>query len=487
MQTITGYLYYPDSLIQNGDLTYFMARTEDSRKRYFGVLGSAAGFEGGVDTGTGAHIYPLTPENARVLRSRLPGLNPQPLGVQASAGFGDRLGLATPGHALAAKESAARGERIAPIFAQQSVRENARTHRTPQQVMDDAMWGVFQAGWREPWGADADHLKTPADLDSFFDAGFTFFTIDPGDYVDNEAHTAPTAALEEKMRGLPWEQLRSSEQDLSDHYLNQVFQVEDLRLTFDETSLMRAAAKYGKAIAHSLMMANHLAARAGTQQPDLEVSVDETETPTSVEEHYFIAAELRRLGVRWTSLAPRFIGRFEKGVDYLGDLDAFEASYRQHAAIARHFGYRLSLHSGSDKFSIYAIAARHSEGLVHLKTAGTSYLEALRVVAQVNPAAFREMTALAIQRYEIDKTSYHVSADLAKVPPPGSLDDEALPGLLDQFDARQIFHVTFGITLEQFGPDLVKILQSNEDTYIAGLAVHFKKHLEPLAVPARRG
>src|SRR5512139_462452 len=103
-----------------------------------------------------------------------------PLHLTSSFGFGDRLGLATPGHI-----EAVRGTAIAPIFAQQSVRENSRTGRTPQQVLDEAMWGAFQEGWREPWGADADHLKTTGDVDTFVAAGYTFFTVDPGECVDN--------------------------------------------------------------------------------------------------------------------------------------------------------------------------------------------------------------------------------------------------------------------------------------------------------------
>ena len=111
----------------------------------------------------------------------------------------------------------------------------------------------------------------------------------------------------------------------------------------------------------------------------MEVSVDETDTPTSQAEHVFIANELRRLGVRWVSLAPRYVGRFEKGVDYIGDLATFEEDFGGHAVIARAMGpYKLSLHTGSDKFSIYGIAAGLTNGLLHLKTAGTTYLEELR-------------------------------------------------------------------------------------------------------------
>jgi len=130
---------------------------------------------------------PRTPHNAAALRNCLPWLQPQPHGLRTSAGMGDRLGLATPGHVRAV---VATGSQVAPIFAQQSIREMARTGRTPQQVMDDATWGIFGEGWRGVVGADADHLKTPEDIDACLAAGFTFFTIDPGAQVNNAAESA---------------------------------------------------------------------------------------------------------------------------------------------------------------------------------------------------------------------------------------------------------------------------------------------------------
>lgn len=492
MKTITGFVYYPDSLVEHEGTTYFLARSEGTGVKALGVTGDASGFYGGEEAAgggpAGARLFPLTAENAAALRERLPWLRPQPLGLRASAGFGDRLGLATPGHVRALNALPAGSDAIAPIFAQQSVRENARTHRTPQQVMDDAMWGVFQSGWRRPWGADADHLKTTADVDAFHAAGFTFFTIDPGDHVDNAAQQDSLAALRQKAAALPWDPLNTTLDETIRRYQGRTFQVEDFSITIDETTLLRALAKYGRAILHAAQMAAHLAERAGNQAGwELEVSVDETAIPTSMEEHFLIASELRRLGVAWISLAPRFVGSFEKGVDYIGDLAEFEASFARHAAVARYFGaYRLSLHSGSDKFSIYPIAARLTRGLVHLKTAGTSYLEALRVAAQLDPELFRQILRLAIQRYETDRASYHVSASLAKVPDPAQTPDEALPGLLDQFDARQVFHVTFGAALEQYGEALMGILRAGEDAYYQALAAHFRRHLEPLLVGQAR-
>ena len=86
---------------------------------------------------------------------------------------------------------------------------------------------------------------------------------------------------------------------------------------------------------------------------DYEISIDETETVTSPLRTFFVANELTLAGVEVTSLAPRFCGEFQKGIDYIGDVEQFERELREHALIAEHFGYKLSIHSGSDKFKVF--------------------------------------------------------------------------------------------------------------------------------------
>ncbi len=464
---------YESSVIRRDGNLYSLERDPATGEKWLTVQGAHTGFTGTPHDGT--LRCPLTPENAAALRVRLPWLSPVALGPRTSAGFGDRLGQATPGHVQAALETG-----IGPIFAQQSVRENARTMRTPQQVLDDAMWGVFQAGWCETWGADADHLKTQDVIAPFVAAGYSFFTVDPGDHVDNEAHTDPMLFLRAKTNALPWAELDSSRADLEARFLGKTFNLGDVVIVFDETALFRAAAKYGKALAHIVSMYRALKAHIGSRPFDFEVSVDETDTPTATHEHFFLAAEMRRLGVEWVSLAPRFVGRFEKGVDYIGDLTALDRCLAGHAAVLRHFGgYKLSLHSGSDKFAVYPIAAHHAEGLVHLKTAGTSYLEALRAWAEIDPAGFREILDFSRECYETDRATYHVSAELAKVPAARELTDAVLPDLLDQFDARQVLHVTYGSVLDRYGDRLHALLRAHEDHYYALLKQHFARHLEP--------
>jgi hypothetical protein len=209
---------------------------------------------------------------------------------------------------------------------------------------------------------------------------------------------------------------------------------------------------------------------------DFEVSVDETDSPTTPLEHFFIVNELLRNGVKFTSLAPRFIGRFEKGVDYIGDLNALDVELAKHAAVTAHFGtYKLSLHSGSDKFSVYPLLVKHWGERIHVKTAGTSYLEALRVLAKCEPDLFLKIYSLGCERYETDKKTYHVSADLKQLPTTNDL-----PSLLDDFHAREVLHVTFGSALMQFGQALKDALARHEDAYYEGLKTHFGRHLSLL-------
>ena len=383
-----------------------------------------------------------------------------PLDLTPSFGFGDRLGLATPGHIAAVK-----GTKFAPIFAQQSVRENTRTGRTPQQVMDDARRAVDAAGWDAPWGADADHLKTVEDIPPFVEAGYTFYTVDPGGYVDNAADTDPPDALHQKIGDFHWE-------ELSALYLNR--NGDQPWGQFAKDSLLRAVAKYGRAIRHASVMFNHLSQMK--DEFDFEVSVDETDAPTTPLEHFFIVSELTRLGVRFTSLAPRFIGRFEKGVDYIGSVDALDAELAKHAAVTAHFGnYKLSLHSGSDKFSVYPLLVKHWGERLHVKTAGTSYLEALRVLAEHEPDLFMKIYSLGRERYETDRRTYHVSAKLEMLPKEGDL-----PSLLDDFHAREVLHVTFGSALAQFGAQIKSALVKHADAYRVGIEKHFAKHLRLL-------
>jgi len=470
---------YSDSIIIQSETIYGLAKLTASGEKRLLVQGDVNGFTGAERDESLA--YRLTAENAAELRGRLPWLNPVPLGRQTSFGFGDRLGSATPGH-IASLRAAMQNKPIAPIFAQQSVRENTRTGRTPQEVLDDAMWGVFQEGWREPWGADADHVKEVADLTPFVAAGYTFYTIDPSDYVDNDAQTDGLETLQQKASRLSWEKLGSSYETMMTLYCAEPLSLDDLTLIFNEETFLQALVKYGRAILHTADIATALDEQMAGQGYDLEMSVDETDTPTSIHEHYFIANELHLRGIPVVSLAPRFVGKFQKGVDYMGDVDEFETELVKHMAILHHFNsYKISVHTGSDKFSIYGIINDHAQGYAHVKTAGTSYLEALRVIGRQNPPLFRKMLDLAHQRFQKERKTYYLDCQPDEVPISEQLTDDQLPDLLEQFDSRQLLHVTFGSILDVYGDDLHAFITDYEGNYRAGLERHFARHLRPFS------
>jgi tagaturonate epimerase len=330
-------------------------------------------------------IGAMNAANLDSLRDLLPWLRPRPLGPSTSAGFGDRLGLATPGHVS----------------------------------------------------------KSTEDVDACVAAGYTFFTFDPGEYVDDGAEAASASALRAALEDLPWQDLEDLPADMKRRYLDEAFEAEGHEVSFDNVSLARAAFKYGAAVAHVARLYRHLQAVMGEEDFEVEVSVDETESPTTHAQHFYVASELRRLGIRWVSLAPRYVGRFEKGVDYLGDVAGLEEDIEVHAAIARTVSpdapYKLSLHSGSDKFSVYPAFVRQTRGLAHLKTAGTSYLVALRTVAALHPDLFREIYDFSRGRYEEDRATYQVSASLERAVRTRDMPDGELPALLERFDERASF------------------------------------------------
>lgn len=412
------------------------------------------------------------------------------LGLQPSFGFGDRIGTATPGHVAAMQES---GQGIAAIYPQQSIREMTRTNRTPQQVMDDALQGAAAAGWEGPIGGDADHLKTDQDVVVTAEAGFTFFTIDPSDHVDAAADDYDLDTLREKFTAI------ETRIDWLDQYRGEsVSLASGTKFEFTSEILQRAAVKYGAAIHHALQIADRIRAACNrlSQDYEIELSVDETEQPTTLAEHYIIADQCLRHRMKLVSLAPRFIGEFEKGVDYQGDVNHLEDSLRDHAAIAELLGpYKLSLHSGSDKLSMYSALARATAGRFHVKTAGTSYLEALRVVARHDQALFRRIVEFSRQHYPRDKATYHVSATVKGSPPSTEVTDigeveklylerwsDVPRGMGFTVPGRQILHCTFGsvLTDPELGGAFKRCLDANQDTYTEVLQEHFSRHLEAL-------
>ena len=471
---------YSESQVSYQGATYWLERSADGVKRLVAVGDDESvfrGFAGTTESSDGKVrlVAETTPENALALRSALPWLQPSRFGLHTSAGFGDRLGLATPGHVRALK---AVGAAINPVFAQQSIREMGRCHRTPRNVVDDATWGAFQAGWTKPVGGDADHLEQLEDIDDTAAAGFVFYTLDPKAEVDPEAEHADAAAIQRKVEALDWAGLDSDLTTFTKTYVGRRIDLEREAIELDEESVLRAMAKYGPSLAHAMAMYRRLMEKG--IDCEVEFAVDETDYPTKPAEHIVVVSELQRLGMDFVSFAPRFVGRFEKGVEYIGDIDELQRDFEIHAEIARALGpYKLSLHSGSDKYSTYPLIAEATKGVVHLKTAGTSWAEALRVIANNDPDLMREVLALALDSFEANRKSYHLSCDPTRIPTDPT--DDEVARLMDVVDSRQVLHVGYGAILEEFGPRLYQVWNANEEEHYQIIADHFVKHLAPFA------
>ena len=456
-----------------------------------GVLPPAgiAGETGALGPGS-LVIAAATPATAAALRRLVPWLRPRPVGSVTSMGLGDRLGMATPGHVAALRASPG----VAPVLAQQSARELGRMGRTFGDVVDAATFGAMASGWREGYGADGDHLKTIEQLAAALAAGCTMVTADPIDLVPDLPADAPRDALAAAFERVPWAALEDDPKAFAARY-PETLALDGKPLSLPREALASAAARFGAAVVQVFTMYRHLLDEPGGRDVEFEVAVDEIRHATTGIDHVYLATELHRLGVRWVSFAPRFVGRFEKGIDYIGDTVAYEADVALHAAIARALGpYKLSVHSGSDKFSIYESTVRETRGLVHLKTSGTSYLEALHALALAEPDLLRRVWRVALDSYTKARASYYVSANGMEEENAADLPDADLVRLFDDPNTREILHVSFGAVLGgsaggqpgqdtgQLAHDVRQAVWAHRVDYWARLARHIERHLAPFSM-----
>ncbi|MCL5289611.1 MAG: tagaturonate epimerase family protein [Firmicutes bacterium] len=479
------YGIYPESIHLRDGCYLFMVKTDKYTKKL--VLLNTDNW-GGYNAFQGEEIAneevkfklaPLNHENACTLRRWWPFTAPVSCGSRdVSLGLGDRLGIASPGHLRIIKKT-----HIRPVLAQQSVRELNLTGRNFREVIDAATWAVFQENYQQGFGADGDHLKRKEEIREALDAGVTMITLDCSEWIDNSILAATDYEVKGALQKLP----HNKQKELENLYLCRKFMIGEHEITFDTANLHKIILVYGKAL-DFIKEVYHEIIVAGKRDMDFEVSIDETTTSTSPEAHFFVAAELKRAGVEVTSLAPRFCGEFQKGIDYVGDVIQFEKELKVHAAIADRFGYKLSIHSGSDKFKVFPLIGSCTRSNLHLKTAGTSWLEALKVIARYSPGLFREIYKYAQAHLEEARQYYIITIDSGKIVPVDNCKDEELEGLLGNNDIRQMLHITYGIILSTrnesgkflFRDGIYKILHEREEEYYQALETHIGRHIAAL-------
>jgi hypothetical protein len=471
---VKGTIYW-NSLTRHGNSTLFVAKDGGVKSLYVCGAGEAFDkFEGDVVPLPGGLVKrcPLSNANAKTVLALFPFTRPvNHKGRPLTIGLGDRLGLASAGHIRAVRALG-----VFPVLAQQSIRELNLTGRTYDDVISAAVWAVFREGYRDGWGADGDHLKTYEEVAMALGCGVTMITLDCSEHIRNDIAVMPEAEAE-----ILYDELDIDEKTrLESTYAGKVFPLDgDTEIQITSRQLKKIALVYGGAIRHTIDIYDKLIAGKNI---DFEMSVDETLSATSPEAHYFVANELLKAGVEIVSLAPRFCGEFQKGVDYIGDTVVFEKEFLLHAKIAKKLGYKLSIHSGSDKFSVFPIVYKETACNIHIKTAGTNWLEALRVIARYEPLLFRRILEFALVNLSEAKKYYVITENTANIPVDAS--DADLPSLLDNNDARQVLHVTYGLVLSakasggvSYKELIYAALNKYEEEYCAALEKHIGRHL----------
>jgi hypothetical protein len=433
----------------------------------------------GLSQGIEWKLCDLTHENRLVLNKYFDFTVPKAFGKNiATMGLGDRLGLASPGHIKAVQ-----GKDIKPILCQQSIRELSLTERTYEDVLDSACFAVFQEGYRNGFGADGDHLKEEKHIEMALNLGFTMITLDCSEKIDNNIVMLNYDELNEKYNQID----ESTRNYFEEKYLDKTFILVDTVIFFDKEKLMQNVLVYNQAIEFiDSIYKKYIKGKESSI--DFEISIDETSTPTAPHAHYFVAKELSDNGININSMAPRFCGEFQKGIDYIGSLGNFEDEFIIHSSIADFFGYKLSIHSGSDKFSVFPIIGKLAKGRYHVKTAGTNWLEAVRVIAKVNPELYKRMHSYALEHFDEAKVYYHVTTDLSKIQPIEGFKDSELVQYMEDNNARQLMHITYGLLLTarlkndklMFRDEIYKTLIDNEETYEMSLINHIGKHIKLL-------
>ncbi|HPO91191.1 MAG TPA: tagaturonate epimerase family protein, partial [Victivallales bacterium] len=431
------------------------------------------------DAGFFALKCPLSNENAIKIRQLFAWTSPVSLKKKKTTmGFGDRLGRATLGHISAIKKF-----EISPVLAQQSMRELSLTGRTYTDVLDDVTFMVFQSDFREDFGADGDHLKNIEDIDSALNAGFTMITLDLSDAMKPKYSLCSDSEVENEFEKLPFE----VKERIKETYFNRNVITTSFNFNISKIKAKRNALIYYDAIELACRHAKYIRKRKN-ENVDIEISIDETTTPTDIEDHFFIVNELIAKNIDFVSIAPRFVGEFQKAIDYIGNTKKFKEDFHKHAELARHYGtYKISIHSGSDKFSVFPIIGELTKNKFHLKTAGTSWLEALKVIAIENPSLYRVIHKKAINSFDEAKKFYHVTTDILKITDIDSLPDQSLPDYLNFNESRQLLHITYGAILndKNIRSDFFQTLDENEKLYIQKLDEHFTKHLSELGIKRR--
>jgi len=388
-----------------------------------------------------------------------------------SFGIGDRFahqGEAQLKAIIKAKET---GIDIVPVW-NKSNREHQIIHSSPADTKNEADAAVRRLQWDDPYYVDADHINLKT-VDSFLDHS-DFFTLDVADYIGSDV----------------------SENEINE-FLQQaepfkgMLEIPGIPDPFavtgeDQTSIAKS---FLGAIREAASIYKHISLKKGGDNFIAEVSMDEVENPQTPVELFFILLMIKQYGIPAQTIAPKFTGRFNKGVDYVGDVDQFRKEFEQDLLVIDHaiktFGLpenlKLSVHSGSDKFTIYPIMGelikKHDKG-IHIKTAGTTWLEEVIGLAMAGGEALQMTKTIYSRAYERQEElcgpyATVIDIDPATLPSPDEVNQwdgekfantlRHIPGHPDYHNGfRQLIHVGYKVAAEMEN-DFLSQLRQNSD------------------------
>jgi tagaturonate epimerase len=406
-----------------------------------------------------------------------------------SLGVGDRFAHQAKAQLQACVLAAARGAAVVPVW-NKSNREHGIVGSEPSSVRDAADAAVHELGWKRPYHVDADHINLGT-VDRFLEPS-DFYTLDVASEI---GRPAPPADLDAFVAHHPELVGRLSIPGIAD--------------PFETTpaSIAAIARKYLFAVLEAGRIYRHIEGRKGAGSFITEVSMDETDEPQTPPQLLVILAAIADEKIPIQTIAPKFTGRFNKGVDYAGDLARFEKEFADDLAViafaARQYplpaNLKLSVHSGSDKFSIYGPMrrglARFGAG-VHIKTAGTTWLEELIGLAEAGGEGLALARHVYAEAYEhrrelCEPYAAVIDIDDSRLPPPAEVcnwtpeqytsalrHDQSNPGFNP--DLRQLLHVGYKVAAKM-GSRYLRMLEECEESISRNVTGNlFERHIRPL-------
>lgn len=423
-----------------------------------------------------------------VLQPSSSSLKPLSL-AKYSFGVGDRFAHQARPQLRACMMLAEQGIDIVPVW-NKSNREHKIIGSDPASVLVAAQSAVAALSWKKDFHIDADHI-TQETVDGFIDSS-DYYTIDVASTIGRPA--SPDEVDKFTTRHPELSAIATLERV-------------DTPLQLSKSALIQIALKYLAAVKEAGRIYRRIEAARNGRPFITEVSMDETDAPQTPAELLVILAALADEGIPLQTIAPKFSGRFNKGVDYVGNIVQFEAEFRSDVAVIAHAvasyalprALKLSVHSGSDKFSIYPAvrrALRDFRAGVHVKTAGTTWLEELIGLAEAGGDGLslaKEIYAKAYDHHDELCAPYAsvIDIDPAKLPSPTVVNgwtseqyahalrhDQKCPEYNQSF--RQLLHVGYKVAA-QMGDRYLDALEACEQSISRNVTANlYERHLKPI-------